>query len=87
MGKYSKTLSKRLRKQPSVKNDLFWDHPPSFNFAKFYFEEKWSREEWRGLQIAHGETKKQADVMYDLYCPMEHWLSEDYWVIGAEGME
>jgi hypothetical protein len=81
MGTYSKTLSKRLRKRPSVKNDPFWDHQPSFHFAKCCFNDRYSREEWCRIQTTHGITKTQANMHYDLYCSMEHWFSEDYWVI------
>jgi hypothetical protein len=72
MGKYSKTLSKRLRQQQSItKHD--------FNFTKVCFKEKWSREEWyRLIQVDGGET---ADEMYDDFALMEHWVSDDYWVM------
>jgi hypothetical protein len=82
MGNYSKTLSKRLR---SGKNDSFAKndslHAPDFNFQKVCFKDTYSSEEWWRIQQTHGEPKHNADVMYDLYCSMEHWFSADYWVI------
>jgi hypothetical protein len=72
MGKYFNTLSKRLRgKKEPLKHDPFWDHPPSLNFVKVPFEEKFSRDEYRHRQKAC-MTSKQADIWYDLYCTMEH---------------
>jgi hypothetical protein len=73
-------LSKRLR-TPSVKNDEFWERQQNLNLQKFIFEERWSREEWRRIQASHGIKTKEADAHYGLYCTMEHWLSDEYWVV------
>jgi|SRR5271166_3381038 len=80
MGNYSKALSKRLRKVTAT-NDSFWNCSLRFNFEKVRFEERFSREEWCRVQASHGISKRQANVHYDLYCSMEHWMNSEYWVI------
>ena len=62
-------------------NDPFWNRTPDFGFTKYTFTERWTREAWRKQQATHGEKASQADVMYDLYSTMEHWISHDYWVV------
>jgi len=85
MGKYSSTLSKRLRHKqhellPNRQNASFWDRPQNLNFTKMRFEEKYSREQWRYLKQGENLNQQEADTDYDTNCSMENWFSPDYWV-------